>query len=477
MWLYFDVVPGGGVKMARCKDDKCKNYPIELPDNSTIKLWRHLNSHHPEAAALEEDIKKKKAKKLELLKIKNKENMSKFVFKPNPQLLLPELFSNNLPSYQKSHPIQKRFHRNLKNLMVHDAQPFTMASSSWFKRLVKDLDARVQVKSRHSYSKEVKKEGKVVKKRSREHVRRNVTVGYAATTDMWTSKGQQDYLGINAQFIDSSWRWQKIVVACRPFDDRHSGENIKNVLSEESNALDLDDSIIKVFVSDTASDMVAGGRVDGYSSFSCCVHRLMLVGQDAEKAEGTEEIAAALLAARSVVTHSNHCSPFHRTMKKYCKANHHNCTKLVGSVKTRWNSNKMMVTRLLEHRVCIQDMESDSAVPNMPIIEVSQWRILRQLRDILAPMETVTKIWESETEPSMNRVGVEVFNLKTVWGDMLQKEVDAYYDSLLLEEPAIICFFRSLLLNLDRRFPQLGMDTDLAAWGNIFDPRFKVNLS
>ena len=64
MWLYFDVIPGGGVKMARCKDDMCKNYPLELPDNSTIKLWRHLNSHHPEAAALEEDIKKKEAKNL-----------------------------------------------------------------------------------------------------------------------------------------------------------------------------------------------------------------------------------------------------------------------------------------------------------------------------------------------------------------------------------------------------------------------------
>ena len=92
-------------------------------------------------------------------------------------------------------------------------------------------------------------------------------------------------------------------------------------------------------------------------------------------------------------------------------------------------------------------------------------------------METATKIWESETEPSMNRVGVEVFNLKTVWADMLKKDLDVYYNSSLLEEPAIISFLCSLLLNLDRRFPQLGMDTDLAAWGNIFHPRFKVKLS
>ena len=135
-----------------------------------------------------------------------------------------------------------------------------------------------------------------------------------------------------------------------------------------------------------------------------------------------------------------------------------------------------MVTRLLEHRACIQAMETDLAVPHMPIIEVSQWRILKQLRDILTPMETVTKVWESETEPTMDKVGVEVYNLKIVWEEMLKREEDGYYQSNLLDEPAVLCFLRSLLANLERRFPQLGMDTDLAAWGNILNPRFKVNI-
>ena len=37
-------------------------------------------------------------------------------------------------------------------------------------------------------------------------------------------------------------------------------------------------------------------------------------------------------------------------------------------------------------------------------------------------------------------------------------------------------FLRSLLANLERVLPQLGIDTDLAAWGNILNPRFQVNL-
>ena len=119
-------------------------------------------------------------------------------------------------------------------------------------------------------------------------------------------------------------------------------------------------------------------------------------------------------------------------------------------------------------------MENDEAVPNMPIIEVAQWRILKQLLEILSPMERTTKVWESETEPTMSRVGVEVYNLNSEWEEMIKKEQAVYLESSLLSEPSVLVFLKSLHFNLHRRFPELGMDTDLAAWGNILHPRYKV---
>ena len=89
-------------------------------------------------------------------------------------------------------------------------------------------------------------------------------------------------------------------------------------------------------------------------------------------------------------------------------------------------------------------------------------------------MERVTKVWESETEPTMPTVGVEVYNLNMEWKEMIKKEEDAYLESHLLRRPAILLFLKSLHSNLHRRFPELGMDTDLAAWGNILHPRYKV---
>ena len=479
MWLHFEKIQVGHANFARCKDRKCEAHVnpelfCDLVDSNTTSLWRHLRIYHPEIAAIEDDIQAKKTEFLQKEKKETMDKMSQFLSKSDPQLQLSELVQSNLPSYQKSHPKQKRFNRNLKNMMMYDALPFKTANSPWLRRMVRDLDNRVVVKSRQTYAKEVKKEGRIVKKRSRAHVNKNVTLAYAACADLWSSKNQDDYLGINAMFIDASWRWQKIVVACRPFKDQHSGENLRATLKKESDSLELPESVIKVYVTDTASDILAGRRVPGYSAISCAIHRLMLVGNDAENSMGTEEVAEALLAARKLVTHSRHCGPFHRTMKKYCKLNSHAPTKLMGHVKTRWNSNKGMVSRLIEHRNCIQGMETDDAVPNMPVIEVAQWRILKQLRDMLAPMERVTKVWESETEPTMPTVGVEVYNLHSEWKEMIEKEEESCLQSNRLREPATLVFLKSLLSNLHRRFPDYGMDTDLAAWGNILHPRYKV---
>ena len=125
---------------------------------------------------------------------------------------LSELIQSNLPIYKQNHPKQKRFNRNLKNMILHDVQPFKIADSPWLRRLVRDLDNRVMVKSKYTYAKEVRKEGRIVKRRSRAHVAQNVTFAYAAAADLCTSKGEDDYLGINAMFVDVTWRWQKIVV-------------------------------------------------------------------------------------------------------------------------------------------------------------------------------------------------------------------------------------------------------------------------
>lgn len=201
MWLYFTAVKSGNKKFGQCNDVKCKAHTDPqhfclLSDRSTQPLWRHLRSFHPEISKEEIAIQTSKKANLDKLKEDAAKKMSEFVFKPNSQLIMTEYTKNNGPKYQNAHPVQKKFNRNFKNMLINDAQPFKMANSPWFKQLMFDVDPRIKVNDRSTYSRFVRKEGKVVKRRAREHVRRNVCLGYAASVDMWRSNAGEDYLGL-----------------------------------------------------------------------------------------------------------------------------------------------------------------------------------------------------------------------------------------------------------------------------------------
>ena len=118
-------------------------------------------------------------------------------------------------------------------------------------------------------------------------------------------------------------------------------------------------------------------------------------------------------------------------------------------------------------------MEYEDADPGMPVIEISQWKLLEQMKTITDPMKTVTKVWESETEPTMPKFGSELFNLKKKFEELIKKEEEHLSAEQVANSP-ILTFLRSLHFNLERRFPSLGLDTDLGAWGHLLNPSYKV---
>lgn len=135
------------------------------------------------------------------------------------------------------------------------------------------------------------------------------------------------------------------MTACKPFPGEHTANNIRHLMEEEDRALDLPKDTVKVNVTDTASDMLAGRTVNGYSSISCGIHKLMLVGDDAEREEKNEVVAEAVKAGAALVNHARHSNPFHRALKKYCNKTGHRYSKLVTHCKTRWNSKCDMLDR------------------------------------------------------------------------------------------------------------------------------------
>ena len=45
----------------------------------------------------------------------------------------------------------------------------------------------------------------------------------ALTTDLWTSIAHKPFIGITAHYITVEWKYENVLLACRLFDDRHTG--------------------------------------------------------------------------------------------------------------------------------------------------------------------------------------------------------------------------------------------------------------
>ena len=474
IWQYFEELSIAGKKYGKCTDEDCpalKGGPtkstVGCPDNSTTGLWKHLKKHHQKEAEDEAKLSQKK---------KDSDRaaaLSSFQFQSK---LHPPITSEFKPvgaKYKKSHPAQKAFEKDFTELLIYEGLPFRVSNSQFFRKMVNNLDAKVVVKDRTTYAKKILKQGKFIKKKIQHTIRSKMSVGLGMCADGWKSRAGDEYIGCTALFIDKDWRLVRITTACRGFEERCTGSNIQEVLKEEIKALKLPDSVKVHMVTDAASNMQAARRIDDVSSSNCCNHQLQLVIEDSNKDNLNEGIKRSVETGARLSKFAHKSGPFHMKMKKYCKKHGHNFTRLKSISKVRWNSTYSMIKRLLEHKVCIQDMEEENAVEEMPTVEMAEWRMLKVVQEVLAPFEDVTKVWESETEPTMSRVGEQIFILSKKLEASIEKERDRFSRSAELLEGPALRYTQSLLHHLQRRFPECGMSSDLPAFGSILNPRLK----
>ena len=88
---------------------------------------------------------------------------------------------------------------------------------------------------------------------------------------------------------------------------------------------------------------------------------------------------------------------------------------------------------------------------------------MEHLMEVLKPLKEATKVLESETEPTINRVGEIVFDET----ERLKALENSDVDNCVKE------FARHLLTDLRTRFPHYGLLDTMAAYSNFLDPRLR----
>lgn len=107
-------------------------------------------------------------------------------------------------------------------------------------------------------------------------------VAVCLTTDCWTSVNNTSFMAVTAHFLNENMEFKSYCLDCTEFSDRHTAQNIGDLLKEITRTWDISYKVTAV-VSENASNVMSGVRQTGYRHISCFAHSLNLVVQKSLK--------------------------------------------------------------------------------------------------------------------------------------------------------------------------------------------------
>lgn len=98
----------------------------------------------------------------------------------------------------------------------------------------------------------------------------------ALTTDLWTSRGQINYLCLTAHFFDKDFKYYSIIIGFRKFLGRHLSIKLETFIKKELRSLEVPLSNIQSITSDNGAD-IKKACSSLSTRVSCMAHNLNLV--------------------------------------------------------------------------------------------------------------------------------------------------------------------------------------------------------
>ncbi|KAM3623100.1 uncharacterized protein V6R79_007000 [Siganus canaliculatus] len=226
-WDHFDLIAPNKVRCLMC--------PRELAyHDNTSSMMRHLRSiHHvgtPEIA---------------------------------PQTVAPSAVSR-----------QQKLDAALVDMVVKDAQPFSIVEDKGFKAFVNLLDPTYIIPSRKALGKMVEDKYKASKEKDIALVSKASAV--SLTADMWTSMNMDAYLAVTGHFITEEMELSTVVLGVQKFPQAHTAAHLaeaKDLLMEEWGIKGK----VTALVTDCAANMVACANALHLRHIMCFAHVLNLV--------------------------------------------------------------------------------------------------------------------------------------------------------------------------------------------------------
>lgn len=284
-----------------------------------------------------------------------------------------------------------------------DYRPFAVVEGEGFKRLIKELAPAYKIPSVITLKNTLDNKYEVTKGILKSCLLAAPHV--SITFDAWTeTMNEKSFLGVTVHYLkDVSLKSHCLAVA--ELKERHTAQYLSDIIQKILSDWQIDNSKIVTVVTDNGANVVSAvNRIFGKSRHTpCFAHTINLV---ATHTVGQQNIKPIISKVREIVKWvKNSVINSDQLIKKQTEAGvpEGKFKKLILDVATRWNSIFFMIRRFLEMVSFLSPiLLNDITAPSMPT--AIEMNILRQLLELLQPLEFVTKESSGENYITISKV-------------------------------------------------------------------------
>ena len=283
------------------------------------------------------------------------------------------------------------------------------------------------------------------------------------TTDAWTSVSNESFVGVTAHYLLENFDYQNRCLTVKHAPGSHTAESMACHLEEACDEWGINhrrSELLPLYVvTDNAANVKkAVGMMTNTKWLSCFAHSLQLVVNKVLRLEELDEVKELLIAARSIVSHFRRSPMATKNLEAAQKQLNLPNHRVIQDCATRWNSQVLMLERLIEQKPAISlVLSSVSGVKNL---DGDQWKAAELLVDALRPFLDVTNIVSASKYPTLSMVLPLIDGLM----DILQEEATA---------ESIPCLRAALIHEIHDRFDYIKQ-SEIHSIATVVDPRYKM---
>ena len=292
-------------------------------------------------------------------------------------------------------------------------------------------------------------------------------ISFGITTDGWQSGPGDSYESLTAHWVsesDNAYELRSSVLATIPIEDRHTAENLKELLDVELRKWGLTEKH-KVYVTDNASNIRKSVQQTGDDGFGCFAHTLNLCVQAGLDVPAISKVIGVIKTAVQFIHKS---SVARRDLRNYCGQLRMDVNVVVTSVVTRWNSVLYMLQRviLIRHAFVLTLHDSESYKKNIKYCPSnSDFELIEEMIDVLEIFDSATKLISGEKYPTV-----------TLMKSLIEKITTHLNTNKLNETDPIKEMKKKMLNDFKTRYQSTEIKERLFI-SAVLDPRNKALLS